>query len=407
MKLPFKLKDLTTNRGIATIYLVMMCVQLVAWEGFGVSKIKVALMALAPLLFIFRVPYITKATIWCSLYMTVVLYCAYQQDYVRFSTLGYLGMFLITYIVFYNLLYKKHAFSLMYFIRLLRIMILAYVICLVAQQACVLVDIRNFPLINLYNQYFLAINKLPTWTQEPSSSARILGVLYYAYLKCCEIVEGERLSLARVFEKPHRWITIGFLYTMTTMGSGTAFISLMILAMYFLKTKALWYVAPIFIGLYFTLPLLNIKQLDRAVNVINATLTLDADEVRKVDGSAASRVAPILNTLNMDLNKSETWFGKGTNTREGNVRQHRSQDGKMGSIDQYGLLSYVISLILVFSCCMNFVSIPTIMFFAGVGGGVTNFAYCWGILMIFTTVRYLSENKYLYLIKNSKEGNGL
>ena len=101
MKLPFKLKDLTTNRGIATIYLVMMCVQLVAWEGFGVSKIKVALMALAPLLFIFRVPYITKATIWCSLYMAVVLFCAYSQDYVRFSTIGYLGMFLITYIVYF------------------------------------------------------------------------------------------------------------------------------------------------------------------------------------------------------------------------------------------------------------------------------------------------------------------
>ena len=387
LKLPFKLKDLTTNRGIATIYLVMMCVQLVAWEGFGVSKIKVALMALAPLLLIFKVPYMTKATVWCSLYMVVVLFCAYQQDYVRFSTLGYLGMFLITYIVYYNLLYKKHAFSLMYFIRLLRIMILAYAICLLAQQAFVLIGIRNFPLINLYNQYYLAIDKLPTWTQEPSSSARILGVLYYAYLKCCEIVEEEKLSLARVFELPHRWITIGFLYAMTTMGSGTAFISLMILAMYFLKTKALWYVVPIFIGLYFTLPLMNIKQLDRAVNVINATLTLDAEEVRRVDGSAASRVVPLLNTLNMDLSKSETWFGKGTIRQEDKYRG-MSQKAKIGNIDQYGLLSYIVSLIFVFSCCMNFVSIPTIMFFVGVGGGTNNIAYLWGILMIFTVIRY-------------------
>ena len=64
MKLPFKLKDIVSNRGIATIYLVMMCVQLVAWEGFGVSKIKVALMGLAPLLLMFRVPYMTKATVF-------------------------------------------------------------------------------------------------------------------------------------------------------------------------------------------------------------------------------------------------------------------------------------------------------------------------------------------------------
>lgn len=390
MKLPFKLKDLTTNRGIATIYLVMMCVQLVAIEGYGVSNVKVALMVLAPLLFIFRVPYMTKATLWCGLYMAVVLFCAYQQDYVRFSTLGYLGMFLITYIVFYNLLYKKHAFSLMYFIRLLRIMILAYAICLVAQQAFVLVGIRNFPLINLYNQYYLSISKLPVWNLEPSHVARVLGVMYYAYLKCCEIVEGEKLSLARVFEKPHRWITIGFLYTMTTMGSGTAFISLMILAMYFLKRKALWYVVPIFIGLYFTLPLLNIKQLDRAVIVINATMMLDSEVLQKADGSASSRIIPVLNTLNMDLSKSETWFGKGTNTREENIRMHISQTGKIGNIDQYGLLSYIVSLFLMFSCCMNFLSIPTIMVFAGIGGGVMNIAYAWGLLMIFTTIRYFN-----------------
>lgn len=388
MKIPFKLKDIVSSRGIATIYLVTMCTQFVAWEGFGVSPLKVALMGLAPLLFVFRTPYLTRATVWCSLYMAVVLLCAYMQDYVRFSTLGYLGMFLITYIVFYNLLYKKHAFSLMYFIRLLRFMILAYAVCLLAQQASVLVGIRNLPIINLNNQYFLAIDKLPTWTQEPSSSARILGVLYYAYLRCCEIVEGEKLSLKRVFELPHRWITIGFLYTMTMMGSGTAFVSLMILAMYFVQAKRLWYVVPVFMVLYFTLPLLNIHQLDRAVNVINATLTLDAEVVRETDGSAASRIVPVINTLNMDLSSSETWFGTGTKTKEESIRGHLRQEGKMGNIDQYGLLSYIVSLILVFSCCMRFRSIPTIMFFAGVGGGVTNIAYLWGILMIFTTIRY-------------------
>ena len=388
MKIPFKLKDITSDRGIATIYLVTMCTQFVAIEGYGVSNVKVALMALAPLLLIFKVPYMTKATVWCSLYMAVVLYCAYRQDYVRFSTLGYLGMFLITYMVFYNLLYKKHAFDLLYFIRLLRFMILAYAVCLLAQQASILIGIRNFPLINLYNQYYLAIDKLPVWNLEPSHTARILGVLYYAYLKCCEIVEEEKLSLKRVFELPHRWITIGFLYTMTTMGSGTAFVCLMILAMYFLKTKTLWYVVPIFIGLYFTLPLMNIKQLDRAVNVINATLTLDVEEVRRADGSAASRITPILNTLNMDLSKEETWFGTGTQSREQQQRSYMQQQGKMGNIEQYGLISYIVSLIFVFSCCMHFVSIPTIMFFVGVGGGVGNIFYFWGIFMIFTAVRY-------------------
>ena len=387
MKIPFKLKDITSNRGIATIYLVTMCTQFVAIEGYGVSPLKVALMGIAPLLFVFRTPYLTRATVWCSIYMAVVMFCAYQQEYVRFSTIGYLGMFLITYIVFYNLLYKKQAFDLLYFIRLLRFMILAYVVCLLAQQVCVLIGIRNLPFINLYDQYYLAINKLPTWTQEPSSSARVLGALYYAYLKCCEIVEEEKLSLKRIFEPFHRWVTIGYLYTMTTMGSGTAFIVLMIQAMYFVQAKRLWYVVPVFMGLYFTLPLLNIRQLDRAVNVINATLTLDAEVVRETDGSAASRITPWLNTLNMDLNDPETWFGKGTIRVED--RYHgMSQKSKIGNIDQYGLLSYSVSLIFVFSCCIKFISLPTMMYFAGVGGGVTNIAYLWGILMIFSAVKY-------------------
>ena len=138
----------------------------------------------------------------------------------------------------------------------------------------------------------------------------------------------------------------------------------------------------------FILPLMNIKQLDRAVNVINATLTLDAEEVRKTDGSAASRITPWMNTLNMDLSSSETWFGKGTNTREQNVIAHRTQTGKIGNIDQYGLLSYIVSWILLLFCCFKFRSFETIMVLAGVGGGVMNIAYAWGLLMIFTTIRY-------------------
>ena len=392
MKIPFRLKDIVSSRGLATIYLVIMCTQFVAIEGYGISPLKVALMAFAVVLLLAKVPYMTKATLWCSLYMIVVLLCAYMQEFVRFSTLGYLGMFLITYIVFYNLLYKKHAFSLLYFIQLLKFIILAYFFCLLAQQVCVLVGIRNMPFINLYNQYFLSITKLPVWNIEPSHTARMLGIFYYAYLRCCEIVEGQRLSLKRIFDPFHRRITIGYLYVMTTMGSGTAFIVLMIQALYFVQAKRLWYVVPVFFILYFVLPLLNIQQFDRAVNVIKATMTLDAEVVLEVDNSAATRILPLLNTFNMDLNSSETWFGKGT-IREEDKYSGMAKNFKIGNIDQYGLLSYIVSLIFVFVCCFRVRSLETIMFFAGVGGGVTNIAYLWGILMVFTTIRYF-QTKY-------------
>lgn len=393
MKLPFKLKDIVSDRGIATIYLVTMCTQFVAIEGYGVSSLKVALMGIAPLLLLFRVPYMTKATFCCSLYMAVVLMCAYMQDYVRFSTLGYLGMFLITYIVFYNLLYKRHAFQLLYFIRLLRFMILAYVVCLLAQQVCVLVGIRNMPFINLYNQYYLAIDKLPTWTQEPSSSARVLGALYYAYLRCCEIVEREKLSLKRIFEPFHRWVTIGYFYTMTTMGSGTAFIVLMIQAMYFVQVKRLRYVVPIFVVLYFTLPLLNIKQLDRAVDVINATMTGDVESIIKADDSAASRVAPILNTINdLDLTSSKTWFGEGTYSREEMYNFEKRFSRKIGRIEEFGLLSFIFMQILFFVCMSpKILSLTTLLWISVFGVSLGNVAYGWGAMMVITAVKYFTE----------------
>ena len=64
----------------------------------------------------------------------------------------------------------------------------------------------------------------------------------------------------------------------------------------------------------------------------------------------------------------------------------------MGGIDDYGLISYILGLGLIFLCAINFFSIATIMFFLGIGGGINNIAYGWGILMIFTCVKYFSKN---------------
>lgn len=395
-------KEFFTLRGIATLYMVAMLTQFVAWEGYGVSNFKVALMALSPVMLIFVVPYFTKAVLWGSVYMTAVLIAAYSQNYVRFSTIGYLGMFLLTYMMFYNLVYKKHVFSLLYFIRFLRTMILAFAICLLLQQISMLIGIRYFPIINLANQQFLAIDKLPTLNIEPSHAARVLGFMYLAYLECCQLVEGKPLSIKRIFEPRHRWVTIGFLYTMTTMGSGTAFIVLIVLMFYFVRVKYLWYVVPLFLALYFVLPTLGIRQLDRATAVINATLTGDVETVIEADGSAASRVTPILNTLHMDLTKKETWFGKGTVSTEQAVRKHIGFSGKIGNIDQYGFNSFIIVQIMVFSTIIRRpLSLSTLLYGTVLGFTVTNIAYAWGCMLILLLSNYfVVQHKTLKEINN-------
>lgn len=388
------LHDIMSKRGLATIYLVMMCVQFVFIEGYGVSPLKVAVMSLTPLVFLLKVPYISRAFVIGIIYIGVVVFNSYLQDYVRFSTIGYLGMFVITFIVYYNLVYSG-AFTLSYYIKLLRGIILAFAICLLCQQVCLLVGIRNIPFINLYNQHFLSLTKLPSLMLEPSHTARILGILYLSYLRCYEFQDGAALSFKQLFNDTHKWTTVGFLWVMTTIGSGTAFIVLGILLLYFVRKQTLMYVVPLFLGLYVVIPLLGIRQLDRAVNVVNATLTADNEIINKQDGSAAVRIMPLINTLTtLDLTSSETWLGKGTVTEKQQRHWYRNvKTSKIGNIDQYGLSSYIIALILIFSCCIRkLFSIETLLAFIVIGLTISNISYVWGCYFIFATTRYFEND---------------
>lgn len=344
-------------------------------------------MAFSPVILALVVPYFTRAMLCGCIYMAAILLSAYSHDYVRFSTIGYLGMFLLTFIMLYNLVYVKQVFSLLYFVRFLRVMISAFAICLVLQQLFILIGIRNIPVINLANQYFLSINKLPSLAIEPSHTARLLGVMYYSYLYCCQIVEGQPLSLKRIFEPHHRWITIGFLYTMTTMGSGTAFIILGILPLYFINLRNAILVIPMLIGLVYLGDKMEIEQFDRAYRTAQATLTLDRNVVEETDGSASSRIYPMINTINnLDLTKREHLFGYGVDAGIANKSTRM-----IAEITDYGFIAYILGLILVFTCSIRFFSIPTIMFFMGVGGTTGNIAYGWGSLMVFMCVRYFHD----------------
>lgn len=380
-----------TDKNIATAILVIMNIQLVFIEGYTISPLKVGMMALMPFILLLRVPYISKAFLLGSLYLiNIIISALLHAETFRLSTIGYLGMFVITFFTIYNYIYSG-VFSLEYFIKLVKAMIIAYSVCLICQQVLILAGIRFMPLVNLNNQFFLSIDKLPSLSLEPSHTARILGVLYYAYLKCNEYKQGATINIKQIFEKEHRWITLAFLWPMLTMGSGTAFICLGILSLYFMKGAYLLLAIPVFIGVYFTLSFFEVQQFKRASSVVEATLTGNTQTVMETDGSAASRITPMLNTINaIDLNDFDTWFGHGVDYN----LQEKKNGGKdlIGEINDYGLIAYILGLILVFSCAIEFRSLATIMYFLGVGGGTGNIAYAWGSLMIFACIRYFHHH---------------
>ena len=70
------LRRLLDEKFIVTIYIVAMCIQLVAIEGDGISPLKVLLMAFAPFLFIYKKAYITPALVWGGLLCMVLSKCS-------------------------------------------------------------------------------------------------------------------------------------------------------------------------------------------------------------------------------------------------------------------------------------------------------------------------------------------
>jgi hypothetical protein len=93
----------------------------------------------------------------------------------------------------------------------------------------------------------------------------------------------------------------------------------------------------------------------------------------------------------MDLTSSCICFGKGTFEKE-ELRIIR-YDKKIGNIDQYGLLSFIVMQICVFVCAFRFLSLQTMLWAMVFGFSFGNIAYTWGALMIFTSIRYFQSRQ--------------
>lgn len=379
-----------TLHNFTVFLLVLLCIQYIPIESrAGVSWVKVGSMALTACVFM-RYMVLNKAFCIALIYMMWIMITAniLNSTTFRASTVIYLFMFVTTFVAFYTFVWVNRVLNIDFFIRFLRNFIFVLVGVLIAQQCCLLVGIKLMPIINLCQVLNRGIGA-NSLTFEPSTLGRLLNVLYYAYLKCNEYRRGYPVRVTEIFQDEHKWVTIAFVWSMLSMGSGTAFLALAITALYFMKGKYIFLAIPMFVGVYFILNSFGNESFQRTLNASEATLTGDREVVMETDGSAAMRIVPMLNTLHLDLSKTDSWTGRGCDSALSTG--YYSQERYMGQISDYGLISYLLELILVFSCSIRFFSLGTLMFFTGVGGGISNIAYGWGILMIFTCIRYFNE----------------
>ena len=352
-------------------------------------------MILTLLVYSFR---ITKAMIIGTAYVVYqILSASFHPDSLRWSTLFFSMALVCTYIGFYNLVFAERVFTIERFIKICKWIMMAYFVVCITQQLFIIIGIKYLPLINLCQVLDRGIG-CNSLGREPSTFGRFMLVFYYAYIKCCEYKRNEGpFTLKELFNGEHKWITIRFLWMMLTMGSGTAFVCLILLSLYFVRKNNWYYVIPILTILYTAIQSSGIEALDRATSTIEATSTLDAQTVRETDGSASARITPLLNSLNADYTKFETWFGKGIDS---GLRDKANRT----LFDDYGFIFYLLSLTLGISCAYGFSVLAIIFLFAGVAGGAgNNIQYAWTLMMVMTCVKYFQENRYNSIIYEEVE----
>lgn len=378
-----------TDYNVAVFTLVFMSVQFLFIEGWAVSMPKVVFMASTPFLLLMMSPYVSKATIFGLLFFSVtVAMSVIQFGTPRMSTFYYTALFLLMFNLYYNLVYLNNVFTIDGFLRIVKFVIMAYAICLVVQQAFFIVGLKYMPLVNLMGMPYYELFRLNTLAIEPSHAARILTVYFYAFLKLLEYKNGGAPSFSLLWGE-HRRLVLAFLYTMLAIGSGTAFVGLGILALYFLRKQYVAYVVIFGFAFYMLVPMIDYEPLNRSMAVFNAAMSGDADLVRKTDHSASSRVNIILDTIKyVDLSDIDTWLGKGVDAT------FTSDKAVVSAITDYGLISYILKLVFFFSCCFTgLFSLEVLMFILLFSFNVGNIAYGWAALMVFSTIKYFKSTR--------------
>lgn len=376
-----------------TIFIILYGIYYMPIDSHATAApIKNTLMVTSILLFFGYSFKLSKALVLgCLFLLFQITTASFYAESWRWSTILYSALLTFTYISIYNFITIERVFTIEHFIRICKWMMMAYFVVCIIQQILIILDITYLPLVNMMNPLGRGIG-CQSLSVEPSTFARFMLVFYYAYVKCCEYKRGEgAFTLSELFSGEHRWVTIRFLWMMFTMGSGTAFVCLILFSLYFVRRHNWYYVIPILTICYLLIQASGIEHLDRATGVMNEVAQLDQAGAQEVDGSGAARVSPLLNSFKADLTKFETWFGHGIDYSRNNnliIRQTATL------FDDYGLIWYILSLIFAFSCAYNFWSLASIFMLAGIGGGCNgNIQYAWELMMVMTCVKYFYENR--------------
>jgi len=302
-----------TNRKYTLFFLNAIIISMAISPAFALGSdsrnlLLIGFMFLSPII-ILRYFEFDKKDLWLLVFLvSIVIFSPLNHpETIRWSTVLYTLMFGFTFIAYKQLL-RQNKFSLINYINILRILIYSYFIVLLIQQFCVLIGL---PIFNVSNYNPEQPWKLNSLSSEPSHSARIVALLMYCYITVKESVVNRKYNFKFHF-KEDKFVWIGFVWTMLTMTSGTAFLFLAVFLLKFVRFKNLLTVFISLGGIIIALNYIEFPAAERTYKTVMATLTFDKDAIIVADHSASIRIIPFLILAGMvSLNSWDGWFGHG------------------------------------------------------------------------------------------------
>jgi len=302
-----------TNRKYTLFFLNAIIISMAISPAFALGSdsrnlLLIGFMFLSPII-ILRYFEFDKKDLWLLVFLvSIVIFSPLNHpETIRWSTVLYTLMFGFTFIAYKQLL-RQNKFSLINYINILRILIYSYFIVLLIQQFCVLIGL---PIFNVSNYNPEQPWKLNSLSSEPSHSARIVALLMYCYITVKESVVNRKYNFKFHF-KEDKFVWIGFVWTMLTMTSGTAFLFLAVFLLKFVRFKNLLTVFISLGGIIIALNYFEFPAAERTYKTVMATLTFDKDAIIVADHSASIRIIPFLILAGMvSLNSWDGWFGHG------------------------------------------------------------------------------------------------
>ena len=382
---------------ILCFYMVLMSVQIIALEGMSISPLKAGAMAISfPILFymLARTRRDMAVLFLAIVYLTVLTCCSIMSSaVVSWDRIIYRAMFLSTFICHYYIVYSEKT-DISFVRKLFAFIVCAYGASFILQCFFFVIGIREMPLINLSGAMTMGGGiKANCLAIEPSHAGRILAFVYWGYIVLTEIVNGSEMTIIEHYKK-NPYVTVSFWLTMLFMGSSTAILGAAIVGIHFFKKRLEIYLFAVIACIVFMNIDFHIETLDRLKKVVEAFMSDDTvDTLKHTESSGGARIAPIVNTLtHLDVTSLETWIGRGSD----NVRTHAAvwTTQRIGDINDFGLVTYICSLIFVFKCCIRrFFCIETLLFTILLGFAIGSLYTCWCGMMVFTAIRHYD---YLY-----------